>query len=316
MIRRFALSLMVVLVMMAWAGPIRAETTNEGQPELVRLILAPQEDGWIGIESASFTNTGSEPLARLVAPIPPGAQEVEYVQGDGTAVQMRPDGNLMVDAVPLPPGESRNLIFSFTLPPEPGELAIPFPHGVAAVVVMVPDGVQVVSGQLQPAAPVDLNGRLFRRFVTLRPLEPGQKLKLEVSALVRGESGVATDGNTGAPGIGEQPGSLGHSGDDPRQVIGHAHGGTPLKVVINFGFILLAFALAIWGSTRAGRRLLLRSRPSRGVLPDRATMVRRIAALDLDYQDGRVSEQAYRERRTALKEQLLTATAAAQAEVR
>lgn len=326
------------------AGGVAGETPGAGRADFFRLILVPQDDGaWVGVQMVSLRNTGGGPLASLRIPLPPAVTTIEGVPGtaaDGVA----PEGDMLVDRRPLPAGESRDLIFTYTLPPaQTLRLALPLPYGAGRVEVFTPEGVTLVADALAAGGAVQIGDRTYRRF-SGGSLAPGSTLRLSLTAPAAVSNPTGTAGAdlpgppalSGAAGAGgtatEAAGSAARPDADVHE-IGHTHGGTPLKAVLNLGFIATALGAAMIGTATTGRRLLRRvgagpadnagpgfaSGPVPGELAtlgpapvgaatggagERRWLIARVAALDLVYREGGVSEAAYRKVRARLIAQI------------
>lgn len=289
-------SLLVAVMGAVWPG-VAAANGAAGKPGLVRLIISPREGGWMAVQMAEFSNPGPGRMEKLEVPLPPAAGRIELAEG-GNPEQTNPEEDQLVDRGGLGPGESRRIIFTYAMPPGQIDLSMRFLHGVDSLIVVVPEGVKVFSPHLEAAGSTQLGGSTFRRFELSAPLSAGKTLQLLAGDSVQqgGEKAGEGTGSTPAP--------------PPGQEIGHAHGGSIPKVLLNFGFIATALALAVTGTKLAGRRLLAPPSVPSASTADRRQLVERIAALDLQFREERLSEAAYQAARSRLKDEFVTSALA------
>ena len=213
----------------------------------------------------------------LFFPLPPGASSVDLEPRNLHFIQI--DGGFIL-ASPVPPGV-HELLFSYTAPYEGGTWTLPrvFPIGATAFRLLLPDGVgEIESAELEAQGQDSVGPLLYNRF--------------EAPAQERGSTLAVTV--TGLPGP-----SLWHRVQN--WVSGEAFRVGVIPAVAGAG---MAAALGY---------ALLRRRRDKADSPDADgassqgewdTLMGALARLEADYEEGKVDEKAYRERRGALKSRM------------
>jgi mono/diheme cytochrome c family protein len=221
--------------------------------------------------------TEGEPV--LTFPLPPGATNLQFEDGalGGRYVQT-PEG--FGDTSVIRPGISQHqVVFSYDLP---YSNKLDFSHKldlpVNAVTILLPaDGLKVSGAQLQDMGLSEVQGITYQMYSTSR-IEAGSGLRLVVSGRPRGSAGVSLSSSS----------SL---------VIG----------LLAFGGVLIIGGLWLFRRSRAGSGEAYTEEGEEagfarvGLDEDLNTMLDAILALDDQYQAGELPEEAYRERRAALK---------------
>ncbi|BDG61129.1 hypothetical protein [Caldinitratiruptor microaerophilus] len=236
----------------------RAGQDDTGTPPVLvhlRMVVVPRDGGWSGMILADFRNPGPGRVDRLVVPLPDAARQVEVVLGGSeTPGELQPEGGALVDRRGLEAGAGRQIGVAVSLPPGDANLSLAFPAGVGRFDLAVPQGAEVEAPRLVNQGLFELEGIRFELYQTPGTVPPGTSLSVQVRAPAPGPA----DPTNPAGGLSEAPPLA-----PGEREIAHAHGGNPLKVAINFAFIVVAFAAAVVGTRRSGRRLLARAGVSR-----------------------------------------------------
>jgi mono/diheme cytochrome c family protein len=214
--------------------------------------------------------------------LPPGATNLQFQDGALGERYVQLEGGFGDTAVVRPGFGNHQVVISFDLPyKDRAELVQPIDLQTNAAVVLVPeDGLKVKSDQLTDAGLRDVQGMSYHMFNASR-LEPGTSLAINISGRP-GKGGLAAGSNTG-------------------MLVGG----------LVFGIVLIG----------AGAWLFTRTRRTEADMPeqedaavspssgrdelDADTLLDAILALDDQYQAGELPEEAYRQRRAELKEQLI-----------
>jgi len=181
------------------------------------------------------------------------------------------------DLTPIVPGTSQHqVLFSFDMPYEKKlDLSLPILQNVASVVVMLPpEGVKMESGQLMSAGQRDMSGMAFDMY-TGSALAAGSSLDMRLSGKV---SSAKEETNTFS---------------------GIAIGATV------FGLALIGTGIWLFRQRKAQEEEVVESvEAEEQPEEDEDALLDAILALDDLYQAGNLPEDAYQERRAALKERL------------
>ncbi len=212
--------------------------------------------------------------------LPDGAANLEFQDGAlGDRYIKTSDG--FGDTSSVPPGSGNyQVLFAFDMPYENKlDLVQPVSLPINAVVVLAPEGIVNINGDnLQDAGSRDVQGTMYHMF-NGDGLSPGEDLRLTIS----GSSGVS---------------SLVNTGSKSNVVIGLAA----------FGVVLIVAGLFVYirGRNRAPEPNEFPQSPAGRVPDDRdaEAVMDAILALDDLYRAGELPEEAYRGRRTELKERL------------
>lgn len=218
----------------------------------------------------------------LTFSLPSGATNLQFEDGvlGGRYVQT-PEG--FGDTNVIRPGISQHqVVFSYDLPYSRRlEYRHRFDLPVNAVTILVPaDGIKISGAQLQDMGLSEVQGITYQMYSTDR-IESGSSLGLVVSGRPRGSAGISL-------------------GSGSSLVIG----------LLAFGGVLIIGGLWLFRRSRAGSG---EANPEEGEEAgfahvdqdeDINTMLDAILALDDQYQAGELPEEAYRERRAALKDRV------------
>ncbi len=181
------------------------------------------------------------------------------------------------DLTPIAPGTSQHqVLFSFDLPYEKKlDLSLPILQNVASVVVMLPpEGVKMESSQLMSAGQRDMSGMAFDMY-TGSALTAGSSLDMRLSGKV---SSVKEDTNS--------------------------FGGIAIGATV-FGLALIGTGIWLYRQRKTQEEDFAESEVAEEE-PEESeeALLDAILALDDLYQAGNLPEDAYQERRAALKERL------------
>ena len=213
----------------------------------------------------------------LFFPLPPGASSVDLEPRSLHFIQI--DGGFIL-ASPVPPGV-HELLFSYTAPYEGGAWTLPrvFPIGATAFRLLLPDGVgEIDSAELVAQGQDSVGLLVYSRF--------------EAGAQARGSSLAVTV--TGLPGP-----SLWHRLQN--WVTGDAFRVGVIPAVVGAGMTgALGYALLRRRRRRAGGAEADDASPQ----GEWDARVGALARLEADYEDGKVDEKAYSERRGALRRRM------------
>ena len=181
------------------------------------------------------------------------------------------------DLTPIVPGTSQHqVLFSFDMPYERKlDLSLPILQNVASVVVMLPpEGVKMESSQLMSAGQRDMSGMAFDMY-TGSALTAGSSLDMRLSGKV---SSAKEETNTFS---------------------GIAIGATV------FGLALIGTGIWLFSQRKTQEEEVVESvEAEEQPEEDEEALLDAILALDDLYQAGKLPEDAYQERRAALKERL------------
>jgi mono/diheme cytochrome c family protein len=213
--------------------------------------------------------------------LPAGATNLQFQDGSlGGRYLQTPDG--FGDTVAVRPGSgSYQVLFSFDMPYDKKmDLVQPITLPTNAVVILAPEGTISVSGdQLQDAGSRDVQGTQYHMY-NGPAYSPGQELRLSVTT------------GSGAPGLAIAAGSS--SG----LLIG----------VGAFGIALIAAGAYLFMRNRSRtipeEEQASASAPAAPVSENAETIMDAILALDDLYKEGKLPEDAYRQRRAELKTRL------------
>jgi hypothetical protein len=210
--------------------------------------------------------------------LPPGAQGLSINDGqpgDGRYVAAE---NGFVDTLPLPPGQAtRQVLYRYTLPYSAGKLELErsLPYPATNVNALIADQGQKVTseGLDNQGIRQTQNGNYYN--LLGQNLPANQPIRIRLSGLPSGAAAASTPAQSSTSRI----------------------------------LLYALAALAIGGAILLVLWPVLRRRARTGVIAkeaaDREGLIDALAALDIAYRNGQVSETAYRDRRLRLKAQLL-----------
>jgi len=216
-------------------------------------------------------------------PLPPGATNVQFQDGEwGGRYQQAKDGFADTDAV-APGAGTTQILVSYDLPYDGKKLDIKLPlvYAVKNINVLVPEGdVKLTSAQLtlagSPRRPGRQHGELCRRKSGCR-VNPGDAAQRR-SGRCRARCGVRQR----------------RHGDFPHS---HRRGGFAVGAVAIVAFVWLR-------QQRAAAAVVEEQVEDADAEVRQDELLSEIAALDDDFEAGRIQEQVYREQRAALKAEL------------
>jgi hypothetical protein len=213
--------------------------------------------------------------------LPAGAANLEFQDGalGGRYIQTS-DG--FGDTAPVRPGAGAyQVLFAYEMPYDRKlDLALPISMPVGAVVVLVPEGsIKIKSDRVQDQGTRDVQGTQYHTYSS-GALKQGDELNLTVTGNASGSSPSLTTSSTTSLVIG-----LG-----------------------TFGLALILAGIWLFRRNRANAPVEAaggRSTPAGEPAAENAqTLMDAILALDDLYQEGKLPEEAYRQRRAALKARL------------
>lgn len=218
--------------------------------------------------------------------LPPGATNLQFQDGQLGGRFLETDGGF-ADTTPIRPGMGNyQVLFSYDLPySRKLDLARPVNLPVDALVILVPeDGIKVKSDAIQDAGTRDVQGMAYHMY-TGGGLQAGSELDLTIS-------GSAASG-----------GATLSSGSTTSLLIGLAA----------LGVVLLGAGIWLYRRSRSADDDDDSEDSDDGPLApednDPAAIMDAILALDDQYQEGQLPEEAYQKRRAELKAQLQSTVA-------
>lgn len=283
--KRFIVLLLLFPFLLAWAPAPQEGGTTEDPSQIVvtqlHIFLQRVEDRLEVGEFYLISNTGDRTYVgredpqtgrrvTLVFTFPPGATDAAVVEPQGERWIV--DGGF-ADTEPIPPGAAPlEVTFTYTLPfAENMEVERTFPVTVASLAVMAMGGNIAAEGDLLTSGGVMDTARGPVRVYTAGPLDAGRAIRFRVRTEPL-EMAVSPSAPTA-------PSSARNSVAETA-----------------IGLVALAVALvAVY--------VLWRPEPAGPIPPPVRPLVNAIAALDADYEAGRIGEKEYRRRREALKRQ-------------
>jgi mono/diheme cytochrome c family protein len=213
--------------------------------------------------------------------LPSGATNLQFQDGAlGGRYLQTPDG--FGDTVSIPPGSgSYQVLFSFDMPYDKKlDLVQPITLPTNAVVILAPEGTVNVKGdQFQDAGSRDVQGTQYHMY-NGPAYSPGQDLHLTVSA------------GSGAQGL------VVAAGNSSSLLIGIGAFGVALIVAGAFLFLRNRTRISLQD------RQLATSLPDAPVSENAETIMDAILALDDLYKEGKLTSDAYQQRRAELKARL------------
>ena len=230
-----------------------------------------------------LSNVGPGQFSFLRFSLPPGVSDFD-IQSDLVGGEVIPVGTGFALTSPVTPGE-HNLSFSFKFPYQGGTFSYQqnLPQGAKLYQVLIPQrlsGIQV--SQLKPVSPLDVEGSVYQVWEG-QDFTTGQGLTVELVNL-------------------PQPGRLARSLD---LITGESfwHIAIPTALGMALALVLL---YALVRSPRAADIAVpvVRTPHANGGPDPRQALIRAIAALDEEFQQGQVPEAEYQSRRARLKEQI------------
>jgi hypothetical protein len=211
----------------------------------------------------------------LTYPLPEGAANLQFQEGElgGRFVKTE---NGFGDTASIQPGSGKfQLLFSYELPfKRKLELARPVTMNTQAVVVMAPEGSLLVEGDgLQDGGTRDVQGVQYHIY-NGNSMQSGNIIQLTITGSPGGENLAEIDGQN-------------------------------TNLIIGLGVLGLVLILAGGWSYLRNRSARMEEKPvlQEAKIPDESpeNLMDAILALDDLYKDGKLPEEAYLERRAALK---------------
>lgn len=279
--KRFVALFLLLPFLIAWVPAPQEGGTTEDPSQIVvtqlHMFLQREDDRLIVREFYLVNNTGSQTYVgredprtgrqlTLTFSFPPDAADLTVVEPQGERWVEVSGG--FADTEPIPPGTvPLEIVFQYALPFAEGmTVERRFPVRVASLAVMARGGDVAVDGDaLTSGGVVDTSMGPIRVY-TAGPLDAGRPIRFRVQ----------TDSLPLAAGTAPPVPARNSTGE------------------IALGLVALAVAVGVaWALWRS---------PASGPIPAAIRpQIEAIAALDADYQAGRVGEREYRRRREALK---------------
>lgn len=257
-------------------------TSNRDYLELerVHLVFDYAVEDLVNIsELWLISNTGDTTIVSemgsgiLEIPLPEGYQDLRLTDATSFAALSMSDGSVILQD-PILPGETLDLVFSFTLPYERSrEFQQPMTVPVGAIVVLTAEDAPEIRGEgVEDQGVRDMGGVQFRTYA-IEPPAAGEALVFDLSGRHPASASLMDSSN----------------------------------LVISIGVLGLALVLVGIGWRYVGSRS-----PEKGEEPvteqevrrDKGTLLHAIAALDDAFDSGDISEKEYQDRRAALKREL------------
>ena len=213
--------------------------------------------------------------------LPEGATNLQFQDGALGERYVEVEGGFGDTAVIRPGFGNHQVVISFDLPyKRRADLIQPIDLTTNAAVVLIPeDGLMVKSEQLEDAGVRDVQGMSYHMYNASR-LEPGTSLSIRISGKPGGRGLIA--------------------GTSTNLLIG----------TLAFGLVLVGAGVWLFARNRSLRGEEIEPDQTMESLPisdagqDAETLLDAILALDDQYQAGELPEEAYRQRRAALKAML------------
>lgn len=278
--KRFIALLLSLPFLVAWVPAPQEGGTTEDPSQIVvtqlHIFLQREEDRLVVREFYLVNNTGSQTYIgredpqtgrrlTLTFPFPPDAADLTVVEPQGERWVEVAEG--FADTEPIPPGATPlEIVFRYALPFAEGmTVERTFPVQVASLAVMATGGDVAVDGDALTSGGVMDTARGAIRVYTAGPLDAGRLVQFRVRTELLPPAEMA-----------------------PSAPVRNSS----LEIVV--GLVALAVAVVTaWVLWRP---------PASGPVPAAIrSQIEAIAALDADYQAGRVGEKEYRRRREALK---------------
>ena len=232
-------------------------------------VVNPTDLAYIG-RGAGSSGGGSPAAPSLGFALPAGASErgVRVLDSDLDIPRLVNTDFGFGVTVAIPPGESR-ITYTYELPGGGGSFDVSRSalYSIGEFSIYAADPLEVESNRLDGGDTVDIEGTTYRRWATRDSIDPGDPVQAVATA---------------------------RAGMEPGLVAGLA---SVLALVVVVG--LLAYRRA--RKHRSARAPIAASRSS---LTTRAEVVEAIAALDVSFQAGSISESEWRTRRNQLKDEL------------
>jgi hypothetical protein len=232
-------------------------------------VVNPTDFAYIG-RGAETEGAGAANAPSLGFALPAGASErgVRILHADLDIPRIvRTDFGFGV-TIAIPPGENR-ITYTYELPGSGGSFDVSRSalYSLGEFSVYAADPLEVESNRLDGGDTVDIEGTTYRRWASGDSIDPGDPV---------------------------QAVAIARAGLEPGLVAGLA---AAVALIVVLGF--LAYRRA-----RKPRTTGVAPPPSRSTFSTRAEVIEAIAALDVAYQSGDVSESEWRTRRSELKEEL------------
>jgi hypothetical protein len=228
---------------------------------------------WLISNTGDTTIVSEEGSGILEIPLPDGYQDLRLTDTTSFAEPSITDDSVIVKD-PILPGETLDLVFSFTLPYERSrEFQQPMTIPAGAIVVLTAEDAPEVLGEgVEDQGVRDMGGVRFRTYA-IEPPAADEALAFDLSGRHPASASLMDSSN----------------------------------LVISIGLLGLALVLVGIGWRYVGSRS-----PEKGDEPviemdanrDKGTLLHAIAALDDAFDSGDISEKEYHSRRAALKQEL------------
>jgi Carboxypeptidase regulatory-like domain len=232
-------------------------------------VVNPTDLAYIG-RGAEAAGGGSSTAPSLGFALPPGASErgVRVLDSDLDIPRLVNTDFGFGVTVAIPPGESR-ITYTYELPGGGGSFDVSRSalYSIGEFSIYAADPLEVESNRLDGGDTVDIDGTTYRRWATRDSIDPGDPVQAVATA---------------------------RAGMEPGLVAGIA-GVLVLVVVVG---------LIAYRRTRKHRSIGVPVEASRPSFTTRAEVVEAIAALDVSFQAGSISESEWRTRRNQLKDEL------------
>jgi len=228
---------------------------------------------WLISNTGDTTIVSEEGSGVLEIPLPDGYQDLRLTDATSFAELSISDGSVILQD-PILPGETLDLVFSFTLPYERSrafQQPMTIPAG-AIVVLTAEDSPEIQGEGVEDQGVRDMGGVRFRTY-EIEPPATGEALAFDLSGRHPASASLMDSSN----------------------------------LVISIGVLGLALVLVGIGWRYVGSRS-----PEKGEEPvieidasrDKETLLHAIAALDDVFEAGEVSEEEYKKQRSELKDEL------------
>jgi mono/diheme cytochrome c family protein len=228
---------------------------------------------WLISNTGDTTIVSEEGSGILEIPLPDGYQDLRLTDATSFAEPSITDDSVIVQD-PILPGETLDLVFSFTLPYERSrEFQQPMTIPASAIVVLTAEDAPEVLGEgVEDQGVRDMGGVRFRTYA-IEPPAADEALAFDLSGRHPASASLMDSSN----------------------------------LVISIGLLGLALVLVGIGWRYVGSRS-----PEKGEEPviemdanrDKGTLLHAIAALDDVFEAGEISEKEYKKQRSELKDEL------------
>jgi mono/diheme cytochrome c family protein len=228
---------------------------------------------WLISNTGDTTIVSEEGSGILEIPLPDGYQDLRLTDATSFA-ELSITGDSVILQDPILPGETLDLVFSFTLPYERSrafQQPMTIPAG-AIVVLTAEDSPEIRGEGVEDQGVRDMGGVRFRTYA-IEPPAAGEELAFDLSGRHPASASVMDSSN----------------------------------LVISIGILGLALVLVGIGWWYVGSRSSEKEEDpvaEQDASRDKGTLLNAIAALDDAFDSGDISEKEYHSRRAALKQEL------------